>query len=158
GAYGYRGIFERKPHFLASIPYAVANIRSILEAGPLPVDLPELRTAYQQIIDSELLQRIGEQSMSDRTERRVLPLFDTDVTLNSVPIHRQDAGATLTVRIQSFSYKQGYPEDQSEHGGGFIFDCRALPNPGRYEEYRDFCGRDSCVIEFLERETSVEKF
>jgi aminoglycoside/choline kinase family phosphotransferase len=121
GAYGYRGFFERKPRFLQSVPYAARNIDRILEEG-LPVKLPELMKAFRQIV------------------KKWAPA--------SAPV-RQASG--LTVVIGSFSYRRGYPEDESGHGGGFVFDCRALPNPGRHLEYASQCGRDAPVAVYIEQ-------
>jgi aminoglycoside/choline kinase family phosphotransferase len=121
GAYGYRGFFERKPRFLQSVPYAARNLRRLLDEG-LPVKLPELEAVFRRIVDE----------WAYRAEDR-------------------DSGPGLTVRIMSFSFKRGYPDDESGHGGGFVFDCRALPNPGRHLEYRTMCGRDAGVVEYIER-------
>jgi aminoglycoside/choline kinase family phosphotransferase len=159
GAYGYRGIFERKPHFLASIPYAVANIEAILAAGPLPVELSELHSAFQQIVQSEVLRSIEEERERRESENRSAQRAANGATrpVAHHPASGSDA-SPLTVRIQSFSYKRGYPADESGHGGGFVFDCRALHNPGRYADYKDACGCDTEVIEFLEREEDVPAF
>jgi len=121
GAYGYRGFFERKPRFLQSVPYAARNIRALLERG-LPVALPELEAVFQRIVDE----------WAHRNETG-------------------EPGQGLTVRISSFSFRRGYPDDEGGHGGGFVFDCRALPNPGRHLEYRTLCGRDAGVVEYIER-------
>jgi aminoglycoside/choline kinase family phosphotransferase len=129
GAYGYRGFFERKPRFLQSVPPAVDNIEQLLEHGFLPIDLPELHAVLERICASEALR-----------SRPVRP------------------APGLTVSVGSFSYKNGYPDDTSGHGGGYVFDCRALHNPGRYAEYTDLCGRDGSVAEFLGRDTEVERF
>ncbi len=123
GAYGYRGLYERKPYFLESIPLAINNLRSLLEAHPLPISLPELTRSLP-------------------TTHQPPPTTDS----------------RLNVSVLSFSYKQGLPDDPSGNGGGFIFDCRALPNPGRYAEYKAITGRDRPVIEFLQREPAVEHF
>jgi aminoglycoside/choline kinase family phosphotransferase len=128
GAYGYRGFFERKPRFLQSVPYAARNIRRILEHG-LPVALPELDGVLRRIVDA----------WAHRGEDA-------------------EPGPGLTVRLMSFSFKRGYPDDDGGHGGGFVFDCRALPNPGRHLEYRTMCGRDAGVVEYIERYAEAHSF
>lgn len=155
GAYGYRGHFERKEQFLASIPYAVANIRGILDRG-LPLELPELRAALGYVASSDT-------TISPTSTEPVRPQppsgIPTAIPVN-VPSTLDSVGAvsTLTVRIRSFSYRRGYPQEDPGHGGGFVFDCRSLHNPGRYDDYKSLCGCDSEVVEFLEREPGVEKF
>ena len=120
GAYGYRGFYERKPRFLQSVPYAARNLSGILE-GQMPLEVPELRNVLQKIVD------------------RWAHVPDAE-----------EAGPGLVLRIGSFSYRKGYPEDSGGHGGGFVFDCRGLPNPGREARYRDLCGIHDPVIRFLE--------
>jgi aminoglycoside/choline kinase family phosphotransferase len=128
GAFGYRGFFERKRHFLESVPYAAKNLQGLLEEG-LPIHLPEIEAVFQRIVD-----------------RWAFP----------EPQDTQAGG--LTVLIQSFSFKKGYPEDTSGHGGGFVFDCRALPNPGRLAEYQELTGKDEPVVRFLAEAPEVEIF
>jgi hypothetical protein len=129
GAYGYRGFFERKIRFLQSVPPAIDNIEQVLAGRGLPLDLPELNAVFERICASQALrQRPGRPSPG------------------------------LTVHIGSFSYKQGYPEDTSGHGGGFVFDLRALHNPGRYAEYSELCGFDRDVEQFLESVPEVEEY
>jgi aminoglycoside/choline kinase family phosphotransferase len=128
GAYGYRGYFERKPRFLRSVPYAAANLERILELG-LPIRLPELTSVFERIV-----------------ERHARPAGESA------------EGPGLTVLVYSFSYRRGYPEDVSGHGGGFVFDCRALPNPGRLPEYRSVTGLDPAVRSYLERQAETELF
>ncbi len=128
GAYGYRGYFERKSYFLQSVPLALANLRRVVEDHWPAVELPHLRAV-----------------LNDLSHRVVAtpPVFPTD---------------RLTVTVMSFSYKKGYPDDDSGNGGGFVFDCRALPNPGRYAQYKTLTGRDAAVIQFLEGDVEVETF
>jgi aminoglycoside/choline kinase family phosphotransferase len=134
GAYGYRGLFERKDYFIQSIPLAINNLRSLLENHPtLFSTLPEITKIVQAV--------------QDRYTK-------TSNIANS--LDTQDS--PLTVTILSFSYKQGLPADPSGNGGGFIFDCRALPNPGRYPEYQCYTGKDRPVIDFLEKEEAVDQF
>ncbi len=128
GAYGFRGFYEKKAHFLASIPFAIKNMKGILDSIELPIELPTLMSVLNKLVNSERLQKIGK-------ERK-----------------------KLTVSVNSFSYKRGIPIDESGHGGGFAFDCRALNNPGRYEQYKELTGKDLKVINFLEQEEDVHKF
>lgn len=132
GAYGYRGIFERKPYFLESIPLAVGNLRRLLQEHPLPLALPELERTIENIV---------------QRQDGAAP-----------PSQQQAASDRLTVTVQSFSYKQGIPDNASGNGGGHIFDCRALPNPGRYAEYQCYTGADGPVVEFLRKEPAVDLF
>ena len=127
GAYGYRGYFERKAHFLQSIPYAIENLRNLLNSNALPGNLPELDKVLHAVVDSYVPQQTA-------------------------------VGDYLTVDVCSFSYKKGIPEDKSGNGGGFVFDCRALPNPGRESAYRDFTGRDECVRKYLLKYDEVREF
>jgi hypothetical protein len=127
GAYGYRGYFERKIHFLKSIPPAVENLRYLLDNQKISIELPELTAVMRNIIA-----RPWQPQQSD--------------------------DGTLTVVVKSFSYKKGIPQDESDNGGGFVFDCRALPNPGREKAYRNFTGQDACVIEYLEKYPEVAEF
>ncbi|MEI6884423.1 MAG: RNase adapter RapZ [Bacteroidota bacterium] len=128
GAYGFRGYYENKPLFLQSIPYAVRNLRILIDRNRIPVVMPMLFKALAEIT--------GNPSFSG---------------------HKQTS-SQLIVKISSFSFKNGIPADESGNGGGFVFDCRALPNPGRYPEYREVTGKDQSVIDFLGREAEVDVF
>lgn len=127
GAYGLRGIIENIPLFLQSIPFAIKNIRSLLEKSLVPEGMPELIKCLQKIA--------------------LMPGWPTPA-----------AEGQLTVNINSFSYKLGIPRDYSGHGGGYIFDCRTLPNPGRIEAYRRSTGRDRDVIDFMTGKQEVSDF
>ncbi len=129
GAYGFRGIIERKGHFLKSIPYALDNLKWWLENNNLPVNLPEL-----------------------------IPALERLVALNKFQKTAASEDDLLKVDIRSFSYKNGIPEDNAGNGGGFVFDCRVLPNPGREERYRAFTGRDPVIIRYLENLIEVQNF
>ncbi|HRD79155.1 MAG: phosphotransferase [Saprospiraceae bacterium] len=129
GTYGFRGLFERKEYFLESIPFALRNVRWILENAHLPVEMPELTRAMYHLIES----------------KRFEP-FDKI----------KGASSLLTVTINSFSYKSGgIPEDPHGNGGGFVFDCRCINNPGRYEPYKKLTGRDEPVINFLKHHSHM---
>lgn len=135
GAYGFRGLYERRPHFVASIPRGVENLMEI-------VDELNLSAAYPYIaeLSAKLSQAYAVRTLS---------------TFTSVP---QIIAGQLTVCVSSFSFKKGVPPDLSGNGGGFVFDCRAVHNPGRYEEYRRLTGRDVPVIKFLEDNGEVFEF
>ena len=136
GAYGYRGLFERKPYFIESIPLAHNNLRRLVEDHPdLLADLPELQS---------IVHRLGAMTPNANPQ---------PPTSNP-----QTDDSQLTVTVMSFSFKQGLPDDPSGNGGGHIFDCRALPNPGRYPEYKAYTGKDAPVIEFLRDKQPVAIF
>jgi aminoglycoside/choline kinase family phosphotransferase len=132
GAYGFRGFYERKPHFLQSVPYALKNIRWLLHNAKLPIELPTLMSAFQNMLASERL-------------RRLTPNLQT---------HTQNLG----VRIFSFSYHHDLPKDDTGNGGGFIFDARGLPNPGREERYMQLTGKDAPVIDYLNQQDGVHQY
>jgi len=130
GAYGFRGFYERKEHFLQSVPYALKNIRWLLHNVELPIALPTLMEAFKSMVASDKLQGL---------------------TLASEP-------ETLTVRVYSFSFHRGLPQDESGNGGGFVFDGRSLPNPGREERFKSLTGKDAPVIDYLNQQESVHRF
>ena len=124
GAYGFRGYFEKKPHFIQSVPYAIENLRQLLHN-----EYPE----YSYLCSV----------LKDLTE---LKQFKDDLK------KRQ-----LTVKVMSFAYKKGIPNDPTGNGGGYVFDCRAVNNPGKYERYKPFTGLDEPVIRFLEEDGETER-
>jgi aminoglycoside/choline kinase family phosphotransferase len=128
GAYGFRGFYENKPHFLQSIPFALENLKALNDKGLLDFGTPMLAGIIGKLAGHPQLNAVTKPS------------------------------ANLAVTVCSFSYKNGLPGDVSGNGGGFIFDCRALPNPGRYGEYKTLSGLDQPVIGFLKQERSVEEF
>jgi aminoglycoside/choline kinase family phosphotransferase len=128
GAYGFRGFYERKQHFLQSVPFAMKNVRWLLHHVTLPIELPTLMAAFQSMLASEKLQGLAGQA------------------------------ELLTLRIFSFSFHQGAPRDETGHGGGFVFDGRSLPNPGREERFKALTGKDTPVIEYLNQQESVHQF
>ena len=128
GAYGFRGFYERKAHFLQSVPYALKNLRWLLHNVKLPIALPTLMDAFTSMLASEKLVGIASN------------------------------GEQLTVRVFSFSFHRGQPKDESGNGGGFVFDARSLPNPGREERFKALTGKDGPVIEYLQQQESVHQY
>lgn len=128
GAYGFRGLIERKPHFIESLPLGIKNLKYLFadEFPTLADEFPHLAAIAESLILPE----------------------------NTAPA----SGESLTVTVQSFSYRKGYPTDPSGNGGGFIFDCRAVHNPGRYDRYKPLTGMDRPVIEFLENDGEIFPF
>lgn len=132
GAYGFRGLFERKSHFLTSIPPGLKNLKWFLLNSHPGISLPEFERLLSIITEDEIIQRFENVKADDSTP--------------------------LVVHIHSFSYKKGLPVDDSGNGGGFVFDCRGLLNPGRFTEYKKVTGRDRSVIDFLEQKTRMQDF
>jgi aminoglycoside/choline kinase family phosphotransferase len=128
GAYGFRGFYERKAHFLQSVPYALKNLRWLLHNVTVPVAIPALLDAFHSMLASERLQSLASEADD------------------------------LVVRITSFSFHRGLPKDESGNGGGFIFDGRSLPNPGREERFKALTGKDAPVIDYLNQQESVHQF
>jgi hypothetical protein len=132
GAYGFRGLFERKAQFLTSIPLALKNLRWFIENNSIGISVPEFRRVIEICVEDEVIERF------------------TPVQANET--------TPLTVKICSFSYRKGIPQDDSGNGGGFVFDCRGIDNPGRHDQYKTIHGRDRAVMEYLERQTRMEDF
>ena len=144
GAYGFRGYFERKQHFIDSIPPALDNLRQLLADGSF--GYPELEQALGKLKAPSNLPPKGEASKA------------TSPAGLSSPFGGRLEGAPLIVRIFSFSYKKGIPQDESGNGGGYVFDCRGTNNPGRYEQYKQLTGLDQPVIKFLEDDGEILTF
>jgi aminoglycoside/choline kinase family phosphotransferase len=125
GAYGFRGYFEKKPHFMQSVPYAIANLRELLKT-PFP-EYPYLSNMLKQLTEMK--------QFAEQMQKRA-----------------------LTVKVMSFAYKKGIPDDTTGNGGGYVFDCRAVNNPGKYDRYKPFTGLDEPVIKFLEDDGEIFTF
>ena len=122
GAYGFRGYFEKKTHFLQSIPFAVENLRSMLKTDDS--EYPYLLQVLKEMTELEQFREV-------------------------------EIRKPLVVKVYSFSYKKGIPQDNSGNGGGFVFDCRAVNNPGKYERYQSLTGLDESVKKFLEDDGEI---
>ena len=152
GAYGFRGFYERKAHFLQSVPYALKNLRWLLHNVKLPIALPTLTEAFVSMLASEKLQ-----ALSSDADNLIAG------TVNITPASEKPQGLAseaenLTVRIWSFSRHRGEPKDESGNGGGYIFDGRDLPNPGREERFKALTGKDAPVIDYLNQQESVRQY
>ncbi len=132
GAYGFRGLFERKAHFLVSIPLGLKNLRSFLHQYPMGGQVPEFERILNLIVEDHIIERF-------------------------IP-SRANADTPLVVHINSFSYKKNIPPDTSDNGGGFVFDCRAILNPGRLDAFKSRTGRDKEVMDFLEQQTKMPEY
>ena len=155
GAYGFRGYFERKQHFIESIPPAMQNLRELLNDRTFP---------YPYLIN--ILRQLTELPQFRQIETMALRADGYKTTDKNKP-HPQDGPATfskydaqgpLVVKVFSFSYRKGIPEDESGNGGGYVFDCRSTHNPGRYEPYKQLTGLDEPVIRFLEDDGEILTF
>lgn len=129
GAYGFRGLFERKAHFLTSIPLALQNLKWFVQNQSLGIAVPEFK--------------------------RVLELCISDETIQEFTPIQASAETQLIVTINSFSYKRGIPADATENGGGYVFDMRGILNPGRIDVYKTQSGLDKPVKDFIEQQTEM---
>ena len=132
GAYGFRGLFERKAQFLTSIPLALRNLKSFFEDQSFGIVVPEFKKVLSMCTDDEVIKQFTPLQANERTP--------------------------LVVKINSFSYRSGIPNDESGNGGGFVFDCRGLLNPGRIEEFKILTGRDKKVMDYIEQQTKMNEF
>lgn len=133
GAYGFRGLFERKAHFLTSIPLALQNLRSFISQHSMGIALPEFN--------------------------KVLDICISDAIIEQFTPVQATADTPLLVSINSFSFiKTGYPKDETKNGGGFVFDMRGILNPGRFDDYKHLSGLDKLVKDFLEQQTKMPEF
>jgi len=132
GAYGFRGLFERKAHFLASIPLALQNLKFFIEHKRVGIVTPEFDRVLKLVVDQNMINKFVAPQANENTP--------------------------LTIEINSFSYKRGIPVDDTENGGGFMFDMRGILNPGRFDEYKKLTGKDKPVQDFLEQRTKMDKY
>lgn len=132
GAYGFRGLFERKAHFLASIPLALRNLKFFIEHKRIGIITPEFDRVLKLVVSDEMIRRFEPPQANEQTP--------------------------LVIHISSFSYKKGIPSDESENGGGFVFDMRGILNPGRFDDYKKLSGQDKPVQDFLEQRTKMNEF
>ncbi|MDH4127619.1 MAG: phosphotransferase enzyme family protein [Spirochaetota bacterium] len=131
GAYGFRGFYEKKKHFLESIPYAINDLKHILKVIKLPIDISHLIDTLKKLIDSKKLKKYANKKILDNT---------------------------LTIRINSFSYLKGIPISQTDNSGLFVFDCRAIHNPAKYDEFKHLTGKDKKLIDFFLKESDIDDF
>ena len=153
GAYGFRGYFEKKGHFLKSIPAAMQNIRELL-SGPSG-EYPYLESVLKGLVgafDEGKVKFLPEDAAED--DRPACKSFRK----TGMSVSAGEGLPVLTVDVTSFSYKKGIPEDGSGNGGGYVFDCRSIHNPGKYDRYKSLTGMDAPVIKFLEDDGEVFRF
>lgn len=132
GAYGFRGLFERKAHFLASIPLAMRNLKFFINHKRIGINTPEFDRVLKLVVTDDMIARFEPLQANGQTP--------------------------LVIQVNSFSYKTGIPQDDGENGGGFVFDMRGILNPGRFEEYKKLNGTDKPVQDFLEQRTKMNEF
>lgn len=132
GAYGFRGLFERKAHFLASIPLALQNLQFFITHKRVGIVTPEFDRVLKLVVDDQMINKFIAPQANEQTP--------------------------LVIEVNSFSYKRGIPLDDTENGGGFMFDMRGILNPGRFDEYKKQTGKDKPVQDFLEQRTKMDKY
>lgn len=155
GAYGYRGCFERKQHFLESIPFALRNLQRLFEQHPvLQSEYPAIYALSRQLAAPPLAAMPSPAATAPDTQK-------SNTAHDTPDMQNPDAAPdthNLLVTIYSFSYKRGIPADVSGNGGGYVFDCRSTHNPGKYDQYKSLTGRDKPVIDFLEQDGEILTF
>ena len=132
GAYGFRGLFERKAHFLSSIPLGLKNLKFFLDHKRVGIVTPEFDRVLRLVVGDEIIARFEPQQANENTP--------------------------LLVTVNSFSYRNGIPPDESSNGGGFVFDMRSILNPGRFDDYKTLNGKDKPVQDFLEQRTKMNEY
>jgi len=132
GAYGFRGLFERKAQFLTAIPLGIKNLKGFIQSHSIGLSLPEFKRVLDICVADEIIDRFTPVQAGEQTP--------------------------LVVKVCSFSYRNGIPKDESGNGGGFVFDCRGILNPGRVEAMKTKTGRDKEVKDYLEQQTKMVKF
>ena len=160
GAYGFRGLYEKKQHFIDSIPPAMDNLRDLLALREDALPYPYLRDVLTRLTEMPAFAH-KEEPMHKRqdgyrtTDRNIYPTHPQD---GPATFSKYDGKGPLVVTVYSFSYRKGIPEDPSGNGGGYVFDCRSTHNPGRYEPYKKLTGLDEPVIRFLEDDGEILDF
>ena len=158
GAYGFRGYFEQKKHFLESIPPAIQNLRELL-ASSSTFHYPYLMDVLKRITELPQYQQV--RTVAARADGYKITdknPYNTHPQDGPATFSKYDAQGPLVVKVFSFSYTKGIPEDESGNGGGYVFDCRSTHNPGRYEPYKKLTGLDEPVIRFLEDDGEILTF
>lgn len=158
GAYGFRGFFERKKHFIDSIPPAMQNLRELLKLNVFTY--PYLMDVLKRLTELPRFATLEEPALSRAdgfkiSDSKVFAVHPSD---GPATFSKYDNKGPLVVRVYSFSYHKGIPEDESGNGGGYVFDCRSTHNPGRYEPYKKLTGLDEPVIRFLEDDGEILTF
>ena len=160
GAYGFRGYFEHKQHFIDSIPPAIDNLRDLLRLRDDVLPYPYLRDLLRRLTELPQFAPVPPpvHSRTDgyrTTDRDIYPAHPQD---GPATFSKYDGKGPLLVTVYSFSYRRGIPDDPSGNGGGYVFDCRSTHNPGRYEPYKQLTGLDEPVIRFLEDDGEILEF
>ncbi len=158
GAYGFRGYFERKAHFIQSIPPAIQNIRRLIEVNDFPY--PYLMDVLRRLTEMPqfAVQPVQPAARKDGYKTTDLNPYQANPSDGKATFSKYDGKGPLVVKVFSFSFHKGIPQDESGNGGGYVFDCRSTHNPGRYEPYKKQTGLDEPVIRFLEDDGEILTF
>ena len=159
GAYGFRGYFERKRHFIDSIPPAMDNMRNLLKNSTVDA-YPYLKEVLRNMCQLPQFapQKVVMPKRADGYKTTESNIYKPHPQDGPATFSKYDGTGPLVVRVFSFSYRKGIPEDESGNGGGYVFDCRSTHNPGRYEPYKQLTGLDEPVIRFLEDDGEITVF